>query len=281
MNLFELKIRFKTRLETFYPNKEIESLFFELVEFIFGLEKSKAMVSLDLAPNIDLVNKFNIALLKLANLEPIQYVKGISDFYGLQFFVDPSVLIPRPETEELVNLIIQNHKSQKLQIMDIGTGSGCIAISLAKHLEGSTLFAIDISEEALKVAQKNAMNHNMNIQFYCQDILEDEIQLNEKFDIIVSNPPYVKISEKSLMHGNVLNHEPHIALFVEDRNPLKFYDSILKFAIKHLRKGGFVYFEINEALGNEMIELLYVHKFIHAQCIQDLFGNDRFIVGQL
>jgi len=195
--------------------------------------------------------------------------------------VNKNTLIPRPETEELVETILEGANTFKaLQILDIGTGSGCIPISLAKKLPKATIFAIDVSKEALAIAKQNASRNNVAINFLQEDILKAEI-LAQKFDIIVSNPPYVRALEKVAIKNNVLANEPHLALFVEDNNPLIFYDKIANLAKKYLRKNGMLYFEINEYLGKEMIDLLVLKGFKDIQLKKDLFGKDRILKASI
>jgi release factor glutamine methyltransferase len=216
----------------------------------------------------------------LKNEIPIQYLLGKTSFYGLDFEVNPAVLIPRPETEELVDWIIsydQIHKSTKpLRILDIGTGSGCIAISLAKNIPNSQVFAIDVSEKALATAQKNAEINNVKVAFLEENILETD-DLEQQFDIIVSNPPYVRQLEKQEIKKNVLDNEPHLALFVEDNDALVFYRKIAELAQKNLLPNGQLFFEINQYLGKEMMELLEKMGFKNIELRKDIYGNDRMI----
>ena len=242
----------------------------------------------------DFVLKYENALKALKNHEPIQYIIGQTEFYGLPFYVNENTLIPRPETEELVELILSNttannhlelvEVNNQFNILDIGTGTGCIAISLAKQLPNANVSAIDVSAKALEMANKNAQLNQVDINFIENDILKicnSELDSATKFDIIVSNPPYVRQLEKQQMQDNVLNHEPHLALFVEDENPLIFYRAITQFATKNLKPNGELYFEINEYLGKEMMALLEAFGFKNIQLKQDLFGKDRMICGVL
>ncbi|MEA5061736.1 MAG: peptide chain release factor N(5)-glutamine methyltransferase, partial [Petrimonas sp.] len=181
---------------------------------------------------------------KLKNSEPIQYILGKTDFFGLTFYLDDSVLIPRPETEELVQWIVDSVKNEPLKILDIGTGSGCIAVTLAKKLPFAEVHAWDISRDALEVARKNADKNGVHLSLAEKDILQESVS-DETFDIVVSNPPYVTEFEKGEMQENVLNFEPHLAMFVSDQNALVFYEKIADFALKNLNKGGKLFFEIN------------------------------------
>ena len=212
--------------------------------------------------------------------KPIQYILGDCEFYGLKFKVNPNVLIPRPETEELVDLIIHQNKNSEITILDIGTGSGCIAIALQKKLSLSSVTAMDISEDALALAQENAGLNQVEIAFFNDDALVLNSQKNPQYDIIVSNPPYIANTEKKEMSHQVLEHEPHLALFVDDANPLIFYEKISDFALTNLSPQGKLYFEINQSLGLETKKLLE-NKGFSAEIIKDIIGNDRIIEAQL
>lgn len=282
MNLLELRSKFLIDLKEFYPKTEILSFYFLLIEYHFGLKK----VDISLSPEKELTAKESelifSALHRLKKEEPIQYIIGETAFYGLTFKVDQNVLIPRPETEELVDWIIKNSNgNQGLRILDIGTGSGCIAISLAKQLPDAEVYALDISKKALQVALYNAKLNKVSIQFIEQDILKTNVTLkgadNLQFDIIVSNPPYVRASEKAAIKKNVLAFEPHSALFVDDTNPILFYEAIVMFAKKKLRKEGRLFFEINQYLSNEITQMLNKYGFTQIEPRKDLYGNDRMI----
>ncbi len=211
---------------------------------------------------------------------PIQYILQESYFYGLKFKVNQSVLIPRPETEELVDLIIKKHKTQIVNVLDICTGSGCVAISLAQNLPLAKIEALDISEEAIEIAKLNALNLNCCIDFYVANALEFEAESFSNYDVIVSNPPYIKVSEKNQMSKQVVNYEPSIALFVNDNESLIFYEKIADFALKKLNKHGTLYFEINQNLGIET-SLLLENKGFNVQLLKDINQNDRMIIAQL
>ena len=212
--------------------------------------------------------------------KPIQYILGDCEFYGLKFKVNPNVLIPRPETEELVDLIIHQNKNSEISILDIGTGSGCIAIALRKKLPLSSVTAMDISENALALAQENADLNQVEIAFFNDDALELNSQKYPQYDIIVSNPPYIANAEKKEMSRQVLEYEPHLALFFEDANPLIFYEKISDFASTNLSPQGKLYFEINQSLGLATKKLLE-NKGFSAEIIKDINGNDRIISAQL
>lgn len=223
---------------------------------------------------------------RLQQGEPVQYVLGYTYFYGRKFHVAPGVLIPRPETEELCNIIINDYsqiinQSSKLKAIDIGTGSGCIAITMAKELPDSDVSAIDISKNALNIAQANAKILDANVHFYQQDILSTYSNMEycgktPSFSLIVSNPPYVTNSEKSGMRINVLDYEPSTALFVPDDDPLLFYRTIADYAKKYLVEGGRLYFEINPLFANELKNMLEDKGFTKVEIINDSFGKQRF-----
>ena len=284
MTILELKNNFYTTLKSLYPKEEITSFFYLLMDFKLQLKR----VDIALNPNqeISIADQsfFTDALQQLQKEIPIQYIIGVTEFFGLPFYVDKNVLIPRPETEELVEWIISYTKlktqNSKLNILDIGTGSGCIAISLAKNLKNAEVYALDVSKDALIVAQKNAELNKVDIQFINDDILI-LIKLPKQFDIIVSNPPYVRMLEKQEINNNVLNNEPHVALFVDDNNPLLFYDKIADLAIKNLSENGVLFFEINQHLGKETVELLKNKGFTNIELKKDIFSNDRMVKATL
>ena len=272
------KTFFLDELKNIYPLQEIES-FYKIILKHFGINQIDIALNPSIELNANELLFFNNALNQLKKEIPIQYILGETKFFGLTFKVDKNVLIPRPETEELVQWILddcKNHQNKPLKILDIGTGSGCIAIALAKNLPQAKVVAFDISEGALKVAQENADLNQVKINFEKLNILETT-DLKQTFDIIVSNPPYVKLQEKYLMKKNVLANEPEIALFVDDENPLLFYDKIALLAKNHLTKNGQLYFEINQYLGDEMIKLLKKYHFKNIELKKDFYEVDRMI----
>ena len=292
MKLKDLKHKFHEHLDAIYGKEEVQTFFFMLTEYYNAIKRIDLALNTDLTIEDDFVLKYESALEALKNHEPIQYIIGQTEFYGLPFYVNENTLIPRPETEELVELILSNtyansqleiiEGNNQFNILDIGTGTGCIAISLAKQLLNANVSAIDVSAKALEMANENAQLNQVDIDFIENDILKIcnyELDSVTKFDIIVSNPPYVRQLEKQQMQDNVLNHEPHLALFVEDENPLIFYRAITQFATKNLKPNGELYFEINEYLGKEMMALLEEFGFKNIQLKQDLFGKDRMICG--
>lgn len=284
MNLSEIKTIFQKELKSLFPKTEIDSFFYLLTEEFIGLKRIDIALNPNKKIDSEIENNFNSALGKLKKEIPIQYIIGETEFYGLPFYVDKNVLIPRPETEEIVAWIIneiqEKRKDDKdLNILDIGTGSGCIAISLAKNILNSKVWALDISEKALKNAKKNAKLNGVTIQFLNNDILNlDELPI--KFDIIVSNPPYVRELEKKQMQDNVLKHEPHLALFVKDENALIFYSKIADIANNYLNSKGKIFFEINQEFGKESINLLKEKGFKNIELRKDIFDVDRMIMGE-
>ena len=286
MLLKNYKTTFLQELSSLYEEQEIESFFYIILEKLHSLKR------IDLALNpqkvMDAVHlkQWKNIVSELKKQRPVQYILGETTFYGLSFLVNENTLIPRPETEELVELIIESTnyelRNTKLKVLDIGTGSGCIAISLAKHLPTSEVFAIDVSEEALATAKKNAELNKVAIDFISTNILDvvtlsAVAGLDKQFDIIVSNPPYVRNLEKYEIKPNVLEYEPHLALFVDDIDPLLFYRKIAELAIKNLNPNGKLYFEINQYLGKETIKLLEDFGFRNVELKKDIYGNDRII----
>ncbi len=271
----------KSELKEFYPMSEIDSFVYLIFEQLFNYSKTKLLISQDVEILEDSYQNILNIIHDLKLYKPIQYILGETIFYNLTFNVTPGVLIPRLETEELVDWVIKENPDKYNRILDIGTGSGCIAISLAKNLPESVVYASDISSEALTVTKKNSKLNNVDIQIMQLDILNSNIQLNEKFDIIVSNPPYITETEKKLMHKNVLDFEPELALFVPDNNPLLFYKAIIDFGINHLNPGGKIYFEVNELFGKETALLLEERDYQYISLKKDINGKDRMLKGVL
>ncbi|OFX27776.1 MAG: protein-(glutamine-N5) methyltransferase, release factor-specific [Bacteroidetes bacterium GWA2_31_9] len=277
MTFKNLKNNFIKTLKHLYAEHECESIFYILAEHVFKSTKSEIHLNFNNNIPIEKLLDFNNCLSELKQSKPIQYVIGESSFFDLNFIVNENVLIPRQETEELVNLIINDKLNSKsrLKILDIGTGSGCIAISLSTNISKAEVFACDISEKALEVAKNNAVRNNCNVSFFKLDIANCEnYKVNEKFDIIVSNPPYVIKYQTSAMQKNVLDYEPHIALFAPDDSPLFFYDKILQFAEKYLVSGGWIYFEINEIYHSQIEELISKFNYKNIEIVKDI--NDKF-----
>ncbi|MEZ4802892.1 MAG: peptide chain release factor N(5)-glutamine methyltransferase [Gelidibacter sp.] len=285
MRLKDIQTIFHRELDAIYGKEEVDSFFYLLTDEFLGMQR----LAFSLQPEFTITKEEEQplfeALSRLKLEEPIQYILGKTEFFGLPFKVDKHTLIPRPETEELVDWIISEYrdKNEPVKILDIGTGSGCIAISLAEHLPNANIFALDVSGKALKVAKENAKSNHVDIEFIQADILKQrdwDIKFQDlRFDIIVSNPPYVRNLEKTDMKSNVLNNEPSLALFVEDDNPLLFYKAITEFATNYLKNERDLFFEINQYLGKEMIQLLKSFNFKNIHLRKDIFGNDRMLKG--
>ncbi len=289
MLLKQYKSHFFDALKNIQEEQEIESFFFILTEYLHNLKR----VDVALNPNFELseaaIEKWNNMLSKLKLEKPIQYITGEAWFYGLQFEVNENTLIPRPETEELVEWILNSPITQHqtpITILDIGTGSGCIPIALKSNVPQANVSAIDVSEKALEVAKRNAALNKVTINFIQANILEvqdlsklpsSKIHLPSSYNIIVSNPPYVRNLEKQEIKKNVLDYEPHLALFVEDTDALLFYRKIAQLALKNLSPNGLLFFEINQYLGKETVELLENIGFKNIELKKDIYGNDRMV----
>lgn len=275
MKLKDLKKDFITKLAITYPNEEILSFFKILCEEYLNMSPTEILLAGEELINKKQIDMFSKAIIKLLNEEPIQYILETTSFYGLEFICSPSALIPRPETEELVDWIVKS-ETNEIKILDIGTGTGCISVSLANR-NGFVVDALDVSSSALELAKQNAKKNEVDINFIEADIFE--YISNKQYDLIVSNPPYIRNLEKKKMQNNVLNFEPRLSLFVEDDDPLVFYNSILQFANSNLYEKGSVYFEINENFSREMESLLYSYGFTEVELKKDSFGKNRFIRG--
>lgn len=290
MKIKNLKTHFFSELQTIQEDSEIESFFFILTEYLHDLKRIDISLNPDFEVSETDLQKWNVIISELKTEKPIQYITGEAWFYGLRFEVNENTLIPRPETEELVEWIVDEQKTkdkrQKVSILDIGTGSGCIPITIKKEIPNALVSAIDVSEKALEMARKNAIDNEVEVNFILQNILEiddlkslptSNFQLPTQFDIIVSNPPYVRNLEKQEIKKNVLDYEPHLALFVEDSNALLFYRKIAQLAFTSLTPNGKLFFEINQYLGKETIELLENLGFKNIELRKDFVGNDRMI----
>lgn len=280
--LKDIQTQFKLDLIERFENQEIEIFADYVFEEFCNLNRIDRIVKTDYRLSESEIVKISQAVKKLNSNMPIQYVVNKAYFHGLSFYVNQSVLIPRPETEELVSWIIEHSNIYENQdILDVGTGSGCIAISLASRLLKSKVTAVDISKESLKIARENALHHNVDVNFVEDDALKFKSTKYTLFDVIVSNPPYVRNCEKVLMMPNVLDYEPGKALFVDDLNPLLFYDSIVKFSLTNLKKKGFIFFEINEVFSEEVLNLLKINNFSELELKRDFRGKPRFVKGRL
>ncbi len=288
MNIKSLKTHFFSELQTIQEDSEIESFFFILTEFLHNLKR----IDVSLHPEFEVsetdLEKWKTIISELKTEKPIQYITGEAWFYGLRFEVNENTLIPRPETEELVEWIVDGLKvkGKGQRVLDIGTGSGCIPIALKKEIPNGQVSAIDISEKALEIARKNASDNQVEVNFIQQDILTSQhlnISTSQPllFDVIVSNPPYVRNLEKQEIKRNVLDYEPHLALFVDDSDALLFYRKIAQLALKSLAPNGKLFFEINQYLGKETVELVEQLGFKNIELRKDFMGNDRMICASL
>lgn len=277
--LLQIRQDYIEKLGSIYDAEEAKALFQIGVEALMGI--NKLQLSLQLQNQLNSVDETALQdlLVDLSTGKPIQHILGHAPFYGAEFLVNAHTLIPRPETEELVDLILRDHQNQEnLRLIDIGTGSGCIAISLQNNLKNANTVAVDISQDALAIARENAKRQKATVDFRCLDILEWELTFaDEAYDIIVSNPPYITEEEMSSMHHNVLQYEPHSALFVPQEAPLLFYDYIADFALTHLKPNGHLYFEINQFLAQETKDLMLKKGFKNAVIFEDINAVPRML----
>ena len=280
MLLKDIKHIFHQELDILYGTEEVSHFFYYFLESYLDLPRFHLAIHPQWIISKEDESLFFEGLAALKKGKPIQYILGSSSFMDLPMIVNKHVLIPRPETEELVRWIIKDYQKSaaEIKILDIGTGSGCIAIALAKNLSQANVSAIDISQKALTVAKQNAKENKVSILFKKEDVREMDIE-EENYDVIVSNPPYVLEKERVSMENHVKNAEPSLALFVPDAQPLLYYEYLAEVAQKALKGGGVMYLEINEAFGKELSELLKNHSFINIEIRQDLHGKDRFIKG--
>ncbi|MDF1672319.1 MAG: peptide chain release factor N(5)-glutamine methyltransferase [Vicingaceae bacterium] len=275
------KCYFKDELVGFYGASEIEQMVAIVFQHYFHLTKVDLLLSDESSLSESELLKVIYAVKELKQFKPLAYIIGGWEFYGLPFRVNEFTLIPRPETEELVDLILREN-TDDLTVLDIGTGSGCIPISLKKNKPTLKVLACEISTDALVIAENNAESNNVDITFFVYDILANKSsKLDEGLDIIVSNPPYITNKEKAMMSENVLDYEPHLALFVEDETPLIFYNAISQFAQSNLKAGGKLYFEINENFGNEVKDMLLQKGFKNVDIIKDINTKDRIVKASL
>jgi release factor glutamine methyltransferase len=284
MQLKQLAQNFKESLSPIYQEDEAQALFLLAIQHLLNYSRADYLLKKETEITAEQTTKFLAVLNELQDRKPIQYILGEAYFYGLTFKVDKSVLIPRPETEELVEWILSvcneivNRQSSIENIIDIGTGSGCIAIALKKNLPNTKVYALDIAEDTLATAKQNALLNNVEIEFIKDDILSPSIlHFPSSISVIVSNPPYIKEDEKPAMHQNVLANEPHRALFVSNENPLVFYEAIANFALKNLKSNGLLFFEINEYLGKQTVDLLQHKGFKNIELRKDMQGKDRMV----
>lgn len=284
MTLKELQNKAINELVEVFSKSEAKYIIDLMLGKFLKVEKIQLVILANKPVEITVINSLNNTLERLKNKEPFQYILEEEEFYGYLFKVNKNVLIPRPETEELVEWIINSYGdlNQKLSLLDIGTGSGCIPISLKINLKNAKVSACDISEKALAIAEENSENLKADVNFFKLNILaEKEWYRQCNYDYIVSNPPYIPNKEKKLMHENVLNFEPNLALFVEDEAPLIFYEKIINFSLLKLKKNGFLFFECNEYNALEVISLLERNTFCNIELRKDINGKNRMIKAQL
>lgn len=283
MNIAEAEKQSITFLNKIYSKSEATKLADMLLEKITSFRFTQRRSMKEIVLNNEQCKQYNDYLNRLLKHEPIQYILQEAWFIDSKFFVNANVLIPRPETEELVMWINDTtQKNKEIKILDIGTGSGCIAVSLKKLLPKSLVTAVDISEKSIHITLKNARDNNVSIEVIQLDILDENCwSLLDKYDIIVSNPPYISKDEKKDIQKNVINYEPHTALFVENHNPLLFYEKILKFCQEYLQNDGLLFFEINERFGSDVLNLLQTNHFSEVFLKKDLQGKYRMIKGRL
>lgn len=279
MKLAQIKKEFSLQLKDFYSENEIRTMFYWLAETYLQKSKIELLSEPFLIIEKSKIELFHQAVNRLKTFEPIQYILGFTEFCDLKFNVNPSVLIPRPETEELVEWVAEIYQNQSPKIIDIGTGSGCIGISLAKKLSHAEVTVLDVSENALKVAQENAEINHVDLKFLQKNILEID-SLEEDYQVVVSNPPYVLNEEKSLMKENVLKYEPHLALFVENNNPLIFYHKIARL-VKKQAQTSVLFFEINEQYGNQLVKDLAAMGFKEIELKNDFLNKPRMLKAKV
>jgi release factor glutamine methyltransferase len=279
LTLSDILGEFNTELRDMYPENEIRNIGYLVAEQLLNYSKIDFHLKDKEPISTETAEKFKQNLIRLKNWEPVQYIIGATEFYGLPFRVDRRVLIPRPETEELAEWIIRENGGKPVSILDIGTGSGCIAVTLAKNLPQARVSACDISDEALALAGINAEINRAPVRLFHMDVLNGNVPVPERVDVIVSNPPYVRHEEKSLMRRNVLDFEPERALFVPDENPLVFYRSIALMGRKFLNDGGKLYLEINEQFPAELTRLLENTGYYGIEVRKDMSGKPRMIKG--
>ena len=268
----------KQTLQGYYPDSELVPMAKLLLTQVFGMSVVELYAGKDTTFSVNERKQLDDILVRLQKLEPIQYIIGTEEFYGLTFEVNKHVLIPRPETGELVDWIIREHKYGRVRILDIGTGSGCIAVSLAKNLEEAEVVSWDVSEKVLQVAERNCRRNGVRVTLEQRDVLLAS-PAGERFDVIVSNPPYITEAEKQDMEANVLDWEPGLALFVPDDDPLRFYRRIVRLGCDLLLPGGKLYFEINQAYGRETAHILEMNQYRDVRVIKDIFGKDRIVTA--
>jgi release factor glutamine methyltransferase len=275
--ILEISKQIKAKLSNLYASNEIDSFIFMIYDEVASLTSAQILAYPEKELDIDSIQAIELITERLLKHEPIQYILGYSEFYDCKLNVQKGVLIPRPETEELVHWILHDFNQDEIQVIDVGTGSGAIPIALASNRPKWKIHGIDISADALKIAKQNAKQNAVAVDFHLTDVLNQELPQENSYNVIVSNPPYVTNKEKDLMQANVLDFEPHLALFVDDDSPLIFYKRIAELAMDRLVDDGCLYLEINEQFGNETSFMLKKMGFINIQVRKDLNGKDRMV----
>lgn len=278
--LSDIVREYSSELGNIYPHNEIRNIGYLVSEHLLNYSKIDFHLKYQEPISAEMVEKFRHSLERLKHGEPVQYITGSTEFYGLPFRVDRRVLIPRPETEELVDWIIRENRDLPVRILDMGTGSGCIAVSLAVNLSGAGISACDVSVEALNLAVSNAEINRVPIRFFAFNLLDQTAVLPGKYEVIVSNPPYVREGERVYMSRNVLDYEPELALFVPDADPLLYCRSLALLGRKYLQDGGKLYLEINENFPAEVVRLLENAGFYGIEVRKDLNGKARMVRGR-
>lgn len=282
-NTIQLVDYIRSELIPIYQEREGNAILFALFEGIMNYNQTDIVLKAQtVIPKVEYL-KFLEAVEQLKNKTPVQYILGYTDFHNVRIKVDNRVLIPRPETEELVDWIINQHREQSMRILDVGTGSGCISIALKKHLTNSQLIAVDISEDCIKLAMENADLNKVNINFRTQDVLakgkSDLFAPSESLDLIVSNPPYIEYKDREQMDENILNYEPELALFVKDGNPTVFYEAICELGKVILKRGGYLYYEVNEKYCDEVMCIMSDAGYTRVESKEDIHGKPRMVRG--
>ena len=278
MNSKDLFRDLRKRITLIQDLSETESMLYLILESVAGITRSDIIAQKAVSLTSAETSKLDAMLDRVNKNEPVQYILGVAHFFGQEFSVNPSVLIPRPETELLVEEVLKRASTASGKILDIGTGSGCIAITLAKKLPQKSVIAFDIRDDALRTASENAKQLGAIVNFQRVDILKDEI-LHQELEFIVSNPPYIAVSEKGAMNSNVLDHEPHLALFVPDNDALIFYKAIAKKGFQVLKPEGRILVEINERFGKETADVFRMEGFTQIEIVKDLQGKDRIVAA--
>ena len=279
VNSKQLFLEFKNKLTLKEAADEVEAIAYRVFDSIFGLSRTDVLVGKQIIEHSEFSEQLADIISRINQNEPIQYILEEAWFFGLKFYVNSSVLIPRPETEELVRLISDEYADTNFTLLDIGTGSGCIPISIKFKCPTAKIFATDISDEAIAVAKRNADTLKSAVQFLHHDILIEEIPF-DLLDVIVSNPPYVLENESDGLRENVIKYEPHLALFTPDNDPLRFYKAIAEKGIHALKPNGKIVVEINQQFGKEVANLFLETGFVNIEIKKDIFGKDRIVTGK-